>query len=191
MRRNDWLRRKNQISATYVEMFRDAQSHITILCSYFLPGKIIRNLLSKAAKRGVKIKVITAGRSDVMISKHAERWLYDFLLRNKIELYEYQPEVLHAKIALCDSKWLTIGSYNINNISAYASIELNLDVSNAIFAGQVEQTLETLIQNDCIAITKEIHLKAKNIGNQFIRWLSFHTIRILFFLVTFYYKRMP
>ena len=189
MRRNDWVRRKNEISATYIEMFRNAQSHITILCSYFLPGKIIRKLLRNAAKRGVTIKVIVTDRSDIMLAKHAERWLYDWLLRNNIELFEYQPSVLHAKIAVCDSKWLTIGSYNINNLSAYASIELNLDVHNANFASGVEQTLTTIIQNECVAINKEKHIQTNNVFKQFIRWASYQILRIIFYMLTFYYKQ--
>jgi cardiolipin synthase len=189
MRRNDWVRRKNEISATYIEMFRHARSDITILCSYFLPGKIIRRLLSSASRRGVRIRVITAGQSDVMVAKYAERWMYDWLLRNKIELYEYQPRILHAKFAVCDSEWLTIGSYNINNISAYASIELNLDVSNTEFSVQAEQRLESIIQNDCIRITKEGHTNTTNVFKQFIRWCSYEIIRIIFYLLTFYFKQ--
>lgn len=189
MRRNDWVRRKNEISATYIEMFRHARTGITIMCSYFLPGKIIRRLLSNAAKRGVKIKVITAGPSDVMVAKRAERWLYDWLLRNNIELYEYQPTVLHAKIAVCDGEWFTIGSYNINNISAYASIELNLDVHNADLASQTVKIMEAIILNDCLPITQKEHLRTKNIFKQFIRWCSYEIIRIIFYLFTFYFKR--
>lgn len=189
MRRNDWVRRKNEISATYIEMFRNARSHITILCSYFLPGRIIRRLLSSAARRGVKIKIITAGPSDVMLAKHAERWLYDWLLRNKIELCEYQPAVLHAKIAVCDSEWVTVGSYNINNISTYTGIELNLDVKNNRFASEVEKAIEKIIKNECVAITYEKHLHAKNIFIQFIRWISYGIIKAIFYLLTFYYKR--
>jgi cardiolipin synthase A/B len=188
MRRNDWVRGKNEISATYIEMFSNAVSHITILCSYFLPGKIIRSLLKKAARRGVKIKVITAGPSDVMIAKHAERWLYDWLLRNNIELYEYQPTVLHAKVAVCDGEWFTIGSYNINNISAYASIELNLDVRNKTTAAEMEHTLQLIVQNDCVAITKEQLIRNKNIFLRFVRWCSYQFIRIVFYLMTFYFK---
>ena len=189
MRRNDWVRGKNEISATYSEMFRNARSHITILCSYFLPGKLIRSLLSDAAKRGVKIKVVIAGSSDIMLAKYAERWMYDWLLRNKIELYEYQPAILHAKVAVCDSEWLTIGSYNVNNISAYASIELNLDVRNADFAKAVEQILETIIRNDCVSVTKDKHIHTKNIFKQFIRWCSYQFISIVFYLLTFFYKQ--
>ena len=189
MRRNDWVMRKNQISATYFDMLRHARSDVTIMCSYFLPGKIIRNLLSNAAKRGVKIRVVTAGPSDIMLVKNAERWMYDWLLRNNIELYEYQKTVLHAKVAVCDREWLTIGSYNINNISAYASVELNLDIRDAAFAAGVHQILESIIQQDCAAITRQEHYHTKNIFRQLIHWCSYQFIRIAFFLITFYYKQ--
>ena len=189
MRRNDWVRRKNEISASYVEMLRNAHSHIIIMCSYFLPGKMIRRLLIAAVKRGVKIKVISAGRSDVRLAKKAERWMYDWLLRNEIELYEYQPSVLHAKIAVCDSEWLTIGSYNLNNISAYASIELNLDVRNVDFAKTAEKTLMSILKDESVPITLEKHVHSKNIFIQFTRWCSYQIIRIGFYLFTFYFKR--
>ena len=189
MRRNDWVRGKNEISATYIEMLRHAKSHITIMCSYFLPGKIIRRLLSSAAKRGVVIKVIIAGPSDVKIAKYAERWMYDWLLRNNIALYEYQPSVLHSKIAVCDSEWLTIGSYNINNISTYASIELNLDVRNAALANDTSNKLDSIIENNCISINKNVNAHANNIMVQFIRWSSYQLIRVMFYLATFYFKR--
>ncbi|MDE3236281.1 MAG: phospholipase [Bacteroidota bacterium] len=189
MRRNDWVRRKNEISSTYVEMLRTAQSQVTILSSYFLPGKLIRKQMVLALKRGVSIRVIAAGTSDVMMAKYAERWLYDWLLRKGIELYEYQKNVLHGKIAVCDDAWATIGSYNVNNISAYASIELNLDVRNAAFSTHVRNSLEAIMVNDCIRITQEHHVKTNNIIKQFVRWLSYHFIRIVFYLFTFYFKR--
>lgn len=145
MRRNDWVRRKNQISKTYIEMMMRADSHITILSSYFLPGNVMRKNIKKAVGRGVIVKVIMAGKSDLVVAKNAERFMYDWLLRNNIAIYEYQNNILHGKIAVCDSKWMTIGSYNVNDISAYASIELNLDVRNESFAKQVEQTLGEII----------------------------------------------
>jgi len=189
MRREDWVRRINQVSKTYIEMLGNAKSHITILCSYFLPGSSIRRLLRNASARGVKIKVITAGQSDVMTAKYAERWLYDWLLRNKIELYEYQKNILHGKIAVCDSEWMTVGSYNINNLSAHASIELNLDAKSPAIAKQAETILETIITNDCIRISLERHIRTKNIIKQFIRWFSYQAIRVVFYLFTFYYKQ--
>ena len=190
MRRNDWIRKKNEISATYKNMFRHAKSHIIIMCSYFLPGKAIRSVLKNAARRGVKIQVITTGTSDVKLSKYAERWMYDWILRNKIELFEYQPTVLHAKVAVCDSEWMTIGSYNINNLSAYASIELNIDVYNAGLTKEMEQLLRTFIKDDCVAITEKQHKQTKNIIKQFIRWCSYQIIRFILYAVTFNLKKI-
>lgn len=188
MRRNDWVRSKNNISATYIEMFTKAQSHIIILCSYFLPGRVIKRNIVKAVKRGVKIKVILAGLSDVKMAKLAERWMYDWLLRNGIEIYEYQPTVLHGKLAVCDGQWITGGSYNINDISAYASIELNLDVRKNEFALQTEKMLEELCEKECIKITHEYHRKRKNILFQFSRWVSYKIYRLVLYFFTFYFK---
>jgi cardiolipin synthase A/B len=190
IRRNDWVRRKNEISSTYIQMFRNAKSHITIVCSYFLPGRIIRKLLQNAAKRGVKIRIVTAGKSDIALAKSAERWLYDWLLRNNITLYEYQPTILHAKIAVADSEWLTLGSYNINNLSAYASIELNVDIQNKNIVAAAEDSVENLITQSCINISLEKHKQNKNIFKQFVRWCSYHLIKVIFYMLTFYYKRV-
>ena len=189
MRRNDWVRRKNQISKTYIEMMVGAHSHISILCSYFLPGNIMKRSIKKAVSRGVKIKVILAGKSDLVVAKNAERYMYDWLLRNKVEIYEYQNNILHGKIAVCDSKWMTIGSYNLNDISAYASIELNLDVKNASFSKHVEQTLQEIIVNDCTPVTRDSHIRTKNILKQFFRWVSYQLFRLGFNIFTFYFRQ--
>lgn len=189
VRRNDWVRKKNEIYESYLTLFGKAKSHIMIICSYFLPGKKLRQELSKAAARGVTIQVLIAGRSDIMMAKHAERWLYDWLIRNNIKLYEYQPSVLHAKLAICDSSWFTIGSYNVNNISAYASIELNLDVYNPEMAVEAEQIINNIIKNESVPITQQVHKRSTNMFVQFKRWFSYHFIRIALNLLTSYYKQ--
>ena len=190
IRRNDWIRRKNEISATYIEMLYFAKKEVTIICSYFLPGRVLRRVLKNAANKGIKIDIITAGPSDVWIVKNAERWLYDFLLRNKINIYEYQPTILHAKMAYCDDEWLTIGSYNINDISTYASIELNVDVRNSVFVKNIKKEIEEIKKVNCIHISNEKHLNDKNAVIQFSRWLSWLAFQCIFHLVTFYYKRI-
>ena len=189
MRRNDWVRRENQISASYIEMLTKAKNEITILCSYFLPGREIRNQLIRAANRGVKVTVIMAGRSDVKIAKQAERFIYNDLLENHIDIFEYQKTILHGKIMVCDQEWLTIGSYNVNNISAYASIELNLDVYDPVFAKKVNEALHGIAMNDCIAITKEWIKKKNTVLEKFLQWSSYELIRLIFYLFTFYFKQ--
>jgi cardiolipin synthase A/B len=189
LRRNDWVKAKREIWKTYFHLFNNATESITIMCSYFLPGQELRSALGKAAKRGVKIKVILAGPSDVLMAKYAERYLYNWMLRNNIEVYEYQPTVLHAKLAVVDRHWVTIGSYNINNISAYASIELNLDIRNKPFARNVHNELEEIIENDCIKIGQENFKYLFPYHNLLLQRLSYEVIRLLLYLFTFYFRQ--
>lgn len=189
MRRNDWVKRRNEISLAYIEMLRNAEQEITILCSYFLPGKIIRRSMLQARKRGVRIRVIAAGRSDVMIAKYAERWLYNWLLRAGVELYEYQDSILHGKLAVCDDVWMTLGSYNINNISAYASIELNLDVRDPAFTRRTRKELDQIIHDSCIAILPDEFVQKTTWLQQLVRWFSYQIIRTLLFLFTFHFTK--
>jgi len=186
---NDWVWHKNEISNSYLEIFRNSKKEVIIFCSYFIPGKFIRRSIKNAINRGVNIKIITSEKSDIPITKQAEKWLYDWLLRNKVELYEFQPNILHGKIGVCDNNMFTIGSYNINNLSAYASIEMNIDVKNKPLCEIVLGKLNTIILNNCKQITKKYHRENKNYFIQFKRWACYKTIRIVFLIFTFYFKR--
>lgn len=189
VRRNDWVYRKNQISRTYLEMFRHAKSSITILSSYFLPGRVFRKYIERALQRGVQIEVITAGNSDIALSKNAERYLYRWLLKRGVRIYEYQPSVLHGKLSLCDDVLVTVGSYNINNISAYASIELNLDVLSKPFAIETKAVFKQLIEKDCVPVTTESYEMKFNRWQRMLQWGSYVLFRFIFFLFTFYFKQ--
>jgi|CXWL01.1.fsa_nt_gi cardiolipin synthase len=189
VRRNDWVKRKNEIWKSYLEMFSRAEERITIMCSYFLPGSLFRRKMSQAVKRGVKIKVILAGTSDIMIAKHAERYLYDWLLKNNIEIYEYQETVLHAKVAVYDSSWVTVGSYNVNNISAYASLEMNMDVKNKSFALLTENELESIITQHCKQITKENYSSSTHFFRRLWQRFCYNFINNVLNLFTFYFRQ--
>jgi cardiolipin synthase len=189
IRYNDWVKGKNQVWRTYFNWFNQAEESITIMCSYFLPGRVLRKRLGMAAKRGVKVKLILAGPSDVMLAKYAERYLYRWMMRNKIDIYEYQPSVLHAKMMVVDDRWVTIGSFNVNNISAYASMELNFDVRNKPFASLVQNTMNTIIENDCISITKKNPVLTASPFKQFIQKFSYELVRLVLNLSTFYFKQ--
>jgi cardiolipin synthase len=189
VRQNDWVKRKQEITRTYTEIFKSAQHSITIVCAYFLPGTKFRQLLKKAAARGVKIRVVMASISDVPASKYAERYLYRWMLRHHFELYEYQPTVLHAKMAIADNKLLTIGSYNINNISRYASIELNLDVKDDRFVHAVSEEIEQLIKNKCAAVTSSTYKTKLFSLKQFFQWSAFQMVRVMMTVSTFYFRQ--
>ncbi|MEY3576893.1 MAG: hypothetical protein RL394_476 [Bacteroidota bacterium] len=189
IRRNDWVMGKNEISASYMEMFKNAQHEIIIMSSYFIPSPFFRNNIIKALKKGVKIKLILAGISDVGIAKYAERYLYRWAVRHGIEIHEYNHNILHGKIAVADEKIVTIGSYNINDISALASIELNLDVEDLAFAGIVHQQLMKIINNDCNRISPISIIRSYRFSARLLQWMSYETVRLLFTLFTFYFSK--
>ena len=87
--------------------------------------------------------------------KKATEFLYDFILRNKIRIYEYLPSNLHAKVATVDGKWSTVGSYNFNHLSDYASIEINVGILDEKFTMQFDDVLTGIIRNDCREVTME------------------------------------
>lgn len=188
VRRNDWVRRLTQINSSYLEMFRKADSQIIVMSSYFLPGIIFKQRLGRAAKRGVKIKLILAGISDVHLSKHAERYIYRWLLSHNIEIYELQKTILHGKLATCDGEFVTLGSYNVNNLSAYVSLELNLEVRNKEFAVSVNKELERIIKEECIRITEE-ECRHFNFIQRISQFTAYTAIRLMYFIFTFYFKQ--
>lgn len=184
VRVNDWLRRKRQIYKTYLRLFRDSSSYMIIMSAYFLPGRAFRKKIEQAAARGVKVKVIVTGNADIYLIKYAERYIYQWMFRHGIEVYEYTKNVLHGKIAVCDGQWMTVGSFNVNNLSAYASIELNLEVNNPEFARHVQQRLEHIIAHDCVRITEENFKKQGNLLVRAARRAAYDIFRFLFFLST-------
>jgi cardiolipin synthase len=189
MRRNDWVAGKIEITRSYLEMMHRAKDEIIIMSSYFLPGRMIRMALSKAIKRGVKIKLIVSGISDVDFAKAAEKYWYPWLLKNNIRVYEYQLRILHGKLSVYDQKWVTVGSYNVNNISAYASIELNLDVMDNDFAALTTAELNRIIREECIEITSDRFNRKTNWLARFWYWMSYEIYRSIVYLFTFYFKQ--
>jgi cardiolipin synthase len=189
IRRNDWVMNKNEISASYMEMLKNAQHEIIIMSSYFIPCNFIRTSMVQAINRGVKIKLILAAVSDIEIAKYTERYLYAWALRHGIEIFEYKNNVLHGKISVCDDQIVTIGSYNINDISALASIELNIDVDEQQFASRVSSVLKEIIQKDCNKINPKTFNTSQPILKKLLQWISYRTFRIVFRLFTFYFTK--
>jgi cardiolipin synthase len=186
---NDWVRMRKEITAAYINMLHQAEYQVIIMSPYFIPGTKFMTALMQAAKRGVKIQLILAGISDVTLAKHAERYIYKRLFHKNIEIYEYQKKVMHGKISTCDSQWVTVGSYNINNISAYASIELNLEVRDINFSKDVTNELTHVIEHDCKLITESDYESHTSFFRKLRQRGSYDIFRFLFFLFTFYFKQ--
>lgn len=186
---NDWVRRKLEIYFAYHKLFKEARKSITIVCSYFLPGISLRNRLSKAVKRGVEVRVVLANTSDVSLTKHAERYLYKWMLRNGIKVFEYLPTVLHAKVAVVDDELLSVGSYNLNDLSAKASVELNLLIKDFELNAELKKEIDEIIATKCIPIdAKNFSLRLFSF-RQLWQFLCYHTLRFMLTIGTFNLKQ--
>lgn len=159
------------------------------MSSYFIPGAFFKRNIIKALSRGISIKLILAGISDIGIAKYAEKYLYRWALRHGIEIYEYKHNILHGKIAVSDNSFVTVGSYNINDISALASIELNVDIENKDFATSVSRILTNIIENECERVSPLKAIKSFSLLEQVTHWVSYELFRITFTLFTFYFRK--
>jgi len=169
-------------------MLRGAKKEVILMSSYFMPGNVFQRQLRLALKRGVKVKLVLAGPSDVKLGKLAERYIYPWLLRHHVEIYEYQKSILHAKIATCDGQWATVGSYNLNELSARASVELNVEVLNDSFAADVQHALKEIIEKDCVRISAKTD-KHSGWFNRLIQLIAYELVRMLLFFFTFYFRQ--
>lgn len=187
VRINDWVYKKTQITKSYRELFRTAKREVTLMTSYFWPPHKLLMQMARASSRGVKIKLILTARADVPFAKYAERYLYKWLFRHKIEVYEYQDNILHGKVAVFDNELITAGSYNVNNISAFASVELNLNINDAGIAREVNDKFQSIMDNNCIHIDTASFWTSNSLLKKFQFYCSYRIIHLIFYLFTFYF----
>ena len=186
---NDWLKGKNEICDGYIKSIRQAKKEIIIIGSYFLPGIRIIQALKKASKNKVTIKLILSGKSDLPMTRRATCFLYDKLLKYNIELYEWDQSVLHGKVAVIDENWSTIGSFNLNNLSSYGSLEMNVEIRSRSFSSEFRTHLNGVI-SQCQSITKESLKTKTTIMTKFINLFSYVITRMIELVVTYTpYKR--
>ncbi len=140
------LKHRRDIERAYLRAIGRARHEIILANSYFLPGRRFRTALMQAAARGVKVKLLLQGRIEFRFVHYATRALYDELLAAGIEIYEYQPSILHAKVAVMDKAWATVGSSNIDPTSLHLSREANVAVFDHAFAATLHARLEAAIQ---------------------------------------------
>jgi cardiolipin synthase len=175
---NNWYRNKMEILRSYRSAIRHAQDRVVILASYFLPGRNERKLLKNASLRGVHITIVLAAESDAPMFNKATHFLYDFILKSKIKIYEYLPSNLHAKVATIDGKWSTVGSYNLNHVSDYASVELNIGILDEPFSQMFEELMRKIIKDDCREVTFEEFNRHRTWYSKFSGWYSYQMIRL-------------
>lgn len=137
-----FLRAQRQISRAYLHYLRRADRRIFIANSYFVPDRRILRALAQAARRGVDVRIMVPGQSDVDIVRHASRAVWGRLLRAGVRIFEWDESVLHAKSAVVDGLWSTTGTFNFDYLSLRLNLEVNVSVLDSQFAHLLEASFE-------------------------------------------------
>ena len=155
----DNLRHRLSIERAYLAAIGQAHRDITISNAYFLPGRRFSKALRHAVTRGVRVRLLLQGRTEYLMQRYATQALYNDLLAAGIEIHEYQRSFLHAKVAVIDDDWATVGSSNIDPFSLLLAREANVVVRDRTFAGQLRESLDAAIQTDALRIVLTRHVR--------------------------------
>lgn len=185
VRVNDLLKGRREVRRGYYRALASARSSVTIAASYFLPKKRIINLLCKAAARGVDTRLILPGETDVPFYHTGVKYLYPKLLEAGVKIYEYQPTILHAKVAVVDGRWCTIGSFNLNDLSELLSVELNVEIFDQDGAQELQQKLAEIIAQDCREVNLDEYLNAPWLVR--LKWKFFYAIIVHAFRLVYWF----
>lgn len=153
---------------TYVSAFAHADKYIHLTTAYFVPDRQIMQAMVDAARRGVDVRIIFPSFSDVGLMLHAGRSYYDELLAAGIKVYERKIAMLHAKTAVIDGVWSTIGSTNLDMRSFLHNDEVNAVVLSVDFAERVEDLFQRDLR-ESVEITADKWSK-RGLRNRIREW---------------------
>ena len=174
----DNFRHRHDIERAYLAAIRSAKSEIVIANAYFLPGKRFRRALREATARGVRVVLLLQGRVEYFLVHYATRALYRQILDAGIEIHEYGRSFLHAKVAVIDSCWATVGSSNIDPVSLMLAREANVVVENAGFAEELRASLRDAIESSAKPVTREFALNM-GLTARLMAWIAYTVVRSL------------
>ena len=184
----DNLRHRRDIEQAYIKAINGAQHEIILANAYFLPGQRMRHALINATKRGVKVVLLLQGKAEYHIQHYATLALYDELLGAGIEIHEYHASYLHAKVAVVDRHWATVGSSNIEPFSLWLAREANLVIRDHQFAESLRTSLLQEIAQGARRLDYSTWSK-RSAWMRFITRSSYTVIRLLTIVIG--YARGP
>jgi cardiolipin synthase len=137
----DNLRHRRSIQKSYLQAIGRAKHEILMANAFFLPGGKLRRALVRAAQRGVKVRLLLQGHYEYLVPYRAAHQVYGQLLSAGVEILEYTPSYLHAKVAVIDSRWMTVGSSNLDPLSLLLAREANIVAQAPGVAGDLREAL--------------------------------------------------
>lgn len=176
----DNIQNRRTIERAYLKAIGAARHDITIANAYFLPDGKLRRALIHAARRGVQVRVLLQGRYEYFMSYHAARPVYGSLLAAGVELHEYAPSFLHAKVAVIDANnrqpWVTVGSSNLDPLSLLLAREANVMAVDAEFAMELKARLEAAMRTQGRRLDQALFAQ-RTLWSRALDWLAYGLMR--------------
>ena len=176
LRDNLWHR--SDIEDAYLSAIRGARTEILIANSYFFPGRDFWCALVEAAARGVRVILLLQGRVEYRLLHHASRALYGALLEAGVEIHEYHKSFLHAKVAVIDHRWATVGSSNIDPFSLLLAREANVVVDDEGFARELRASLQRAMHAGAREVRAE-NWRRRPLPARLAHWACYGLARLL------------
>ena len=151
----DNVRNRTRIEHAYLRAIGRAHVDIIIANAYFVPGRKMRHALVRAARRGVQVRLLLQGRYEYFMQFYAARPVFGALLEAGVRIYEYSPSFLHAKVAVVDGRWATVGSSNLDPLSLLLAREANVVVDDPHFAQALRARLVRAMELEGKAMVAE------------------------------------
>lgn len=173
----DNLRNRHSIERFYLSSIAAARTEIILANAYFLPGKHFRQALARAAQRGVTVILLLQGKSEYRLQHYAMHAVYGYLLDAGINIYEYRQGYLHAKVAVVDNVWSTVGSSNIDPFSLLLAREANVVIKDQVFAAELRSSLQQALKE---SYPVSLHSwKNQSRIQRSLNWICYYFVRIL------------
>jgi len=174
----DNFRHRRDIENAYLKAIDQAQNEIILANAYFLPGLNFRHALVAAARRGVRVVLLLQGKMDHRLAHYASRALFGTFLDAGIEIYTYHQSFLHAKVAVIDTHWATVGSSNLDPFSLLLALEANVVVDDPVFSATLKASLNEAITMGARRISEKTW-RSQHLLLRLVSWLSYGLTRFM------------
>ena len=173
----DNLLNRNSIERAYRKAIGRARKDIIIANAYFLPGGKLRRALKRAARRGVRVTLLLQGKYEYYLQYHAARPVYGALLAAGVEIHEYSASFLHAKVAVVDGHWATVGSSNLDPFSLLLAREANVVIEDRAFADNLRRRLLEAVASHGQRMAPASYSQ-RPLGQRLQGWLAYALMRL-------------
>lgn len=177
----DNLRNRSRIERAYRKAIGEARQEVIIANAYFLPGVKLRRALVHAARRGVRVRLLMQGRYEYFMQYHGARPVFGVLLAAGVEIHEYTAGFLHAKVAVVDGQWATVGSSNLDPLSLLLAREANVVVNDARFAKALRANLIQAIETHSAQLDAQAYAN-RPMRQRLLDRIAFGVMRLLLYL---------